>query len=144
MLFPIGWKDRRVEVKRTITYTVLMLLAFGFTMAGRAASEDASEIMKRSHLAYYYAADDGLADVRMTIIDKRGKKRVKEFTMLRMDEEEGGKQKYYTYFKKPSDKSRVLFPAKKSPKVPWVTFVEIFNRKFSSNPYVAPSKRPME
>ena len=71
--------------------------------------------MKKSHLAYYYAADDGVAEVTMTITDKRGKERVKEFAMLRLDEEEGGEQKYYTYFRKPSDVSRLTFMVYKTP-----------------------------
>ena len=34
--------------------------------------------------------------------------------MLRLDNEEGGDQKYYTYFKKPSDVSRMTFMVHKS------------------------------
>lgn len=91
------------------------ILILGWALPGDARAEDATEIMKKSHLAYYYAADDGIADVKMTITSKRGKTRVKEFIMLRMDEEEGGKQKYYTYFKKPSDISRLTFMVHKIP-----------------------------
>jgi outer membrane lipoprotein-sorting protein len=80
-----------------------------------AQEQDATEIMKKSHLAYYYAGDDGVAEVTMTIVDKRGKERSKEFVMLRMDEAEGGPQKYYTYFRKPSDVSRLTFMVHKTP-----------------------------
>jgi outer membrane lipoprotein-sorting protein len=71
--------------------------------------------MKKSHLAYYYAGDDGVAEVGMTMVDKKGKEREREFTMLRLDQEEGGKQMYYTYFKKPSDVSRLTFMVHKTP-----------------------------
>ena len=71
--------------------------------------------MKKFHMAYYYAADDGVADVTMTIIDKKGKERLREFTMLRLDEVDGGNQMYYTYFKKPSDVSRLTFMVHKNP-----------------------------
>jgi len=91
---------------------VLALISINFSFV---LAEDAAEIMKKSHLAYYYAGDDGLAEVNMKIIDKRGKERVKEFAMLRMDEEDGGKQKYYTYFRKPSDISRLTFMVHKTP-----------------------------
>ncbi|MEW5796025.1 MAG: outer membrane lipoprotein-sorting protein [Candidatus Zixiibacteriota bacterium] len=77
-------------------------------------AQDATEIMKNSHLAYYYAGDDGLAEVNMKLIDKNGKVRDREFSMLRLDIEEGGNQKYYTYFRKPSDVSRLSFMVHKS------------------------------
>jgi len=100
---------------KKVAYTLVLVLA-GLGMFGmNAAAEDAAEIMKKSHLAYYYAGDDGVADVSMKIVSKRGKERVKEFIMLRLDEEEGGAQKYYTYFKKPSDVSRLTFMVHKSP-----------------------------
>ena len=51
----------------------------------------------------------------MTIVNSRGKERLREFTMLRKDLEEGGKQDYYTYFKKPSDVSRLTFMVHKLP-----------------------------
>jgi outer membrane lipoprotein-sorting protein len=82
----------------------------GLTLVSPAIlAEEATAIMKKSHLAVYYAANDGVADVEMTIVDRRGKERSKEFSMLRLDEEEGGNQKYYTYFKKPSDVARLTF-----------------------------------
>ncbi len=74
-----------------------------------AAAQDATEIMKKSHLAYYYAADDGLSEVTMTIVDKKGKERVRGFAMFRLDEADGGNQKYYTYFREPSDVRRMTF-----------------------------------
>jgi len=74
-----------------------------------AQTPNADEIAKKSHLAYYYAANDGVAEVHMTITNKRGKERVREFTMLRLDLAEGGNQMYYTYFRKPSDVARLTF-----------------------------------
>ena len=102
-------------MKTLLGYITIMLIIVSLNSAKVAKADDSNEIMQKSHLAYYYAADDGLAEVKMTIIDKRGKERNKEFTMLRMDEEEGGKQKYYTYFKKPSDVSRLTFMVHKTP-----------------------------
>lgn len=95
--------------------TILTLLAFVLMLGSALWAADATEIMKKSHLAYYYAADDGLADVTMTIINSKGKERIREFTMLRLDLTEGGAQKYYTYFKKPSDVSRLTFMVWKNP-----------------------------
>lgn len=76
---------------------------------------DATEIMKKSHLAYFYAGDDGVSEVVMKIVDKRGKERVREFIMMRLDESDGGKQMYFMYFKRPSDVSRMTFMVHKSP-----------------------------
>lgn len=99
---------------RKLTHA-LSLMLFGVTVfAISVSAQTADEIMKKSHLAYYYAGDDGVAEVTMTLSDKRGKERIREFTMLRLDLEEGGNQKYYTYFKKPSDVSRTTFMVHKT------------------------------
>ncbi len=95
---------------RMLLLPVLFLVVF----ASVRAELDADELMKQSHLALYYAGDDGRTDVTMTIVNKRGKERLREFTMLRLDNEEGGDQKYYTYFRKPSDVSRLTFMVHKS------------------------------
>ena len=101
-------------MKRGIVILTLALLLGSFVIQ-TAAAQDAEEIMKKSHLAYFYSADDGIADVKMTLVSKKGKERNREFVMLRLDIEEGGKQKYYTYFKKPSDVSRLTFMVHKTP-----------------------------
>lgn len=100
-------------MRKVSQYLILVLMGLGATTAS-AATNDADEIMKKSHLAYYYAANDGMAEVTMTLIDKKGKERNREFAMLRLDLEEGGNQKYYTYFKKPSDVSRLTFMVHKT------------------------------
>jgi outer membrane lipoprotein-sorting protein len=101
-------------MKKITSFLLLSGVIAALAIASTAVAQDADEIMKNSHLAYYYAGDDGVAEVTMTILDRRGKERTKEFTMLRMDEEDGGNQKYYTYFKKPSDVSRLTFMVHKS------------------------------
>lgn len=79
------------------------------------ANPDATEIMKQTHMNYYYTADDGLSHVQMLITNKKGKTREREFIMLRKDFEEGGTQKYFAYFLKPSDVRRTSFMAWKNP-----------------------------
>ncbi len=100
-------------MRRFMTLAVGALLAM-MIFSSETRAEEAAEIMKKSHLAYYYAGDDGIADVTMRIVDKR-RERVKEFAMLRLDLEEGGRQKYFTYFKKPSDVARLTFMVHKTP-----------------------------
>jgi outer membrane lipoprotein-sorting protein len=87
----------------------LLLSTFGPARAQDAQDVDAEEIMEASHLAYYYAGDDGKSKVTMTLVDKNGKERNREFIMLRLDVQEGGEQRYYTYFTAPSDVSRTTF-----------------------------------
>ncbi len=101
-------------MKRLQNIIIVALLVLSST-ASVVIAEDAAEIMKRSHLAYYYAADDGVAEVTMTLINKKGKERLRVFTMLRLDLEEGGRQSYYTYFRKPSDVARLTFMVQKEP-----------------------------
>jgi len=93
---------------------ILLLVLTGVFMVGPAQAQDANEIMKQSHLAYYYAGSDGVAEVSMKMVDKNGKERDREFTMLRLDLEDGGNQKYYTYFRKPADVSRLTFMVHKT------------------------------
>jgi hypothetical protein len=78
-------------------------------------TSSAADIIAKSRLAFYYAGDDGRAKVLMELINKGGQKRVRELTMLRKDYEEGGEQKYFTYFHKPSDVKDTTFMAYKYP-----------------------------
>lgn len=93
---------------------LIVLAASASVVRGDSTQVNATEIMKRSHLAYYYAADDGNSSVIMRLINRKGRERVREFSMLRIDIEEGGDQKYFTYFRKPSDVARLTFMVHKS------------------------------
>jgi len=80
-----------------------------------AADDEAVTLMKDAHLALYYPGDDFRATVNMELQDKKGKTRTRQFVMLRLDLEEGGKQKYYTYFLEPGDVRRTSFMVWKDP-----------------------------
>jgi outer membrane lipoprotein-sorting protein len=75
--------------------------------AGAAPTVD--EIINRANLAAYYGGDDGRAKVVMTITDSQGRIRTREFVVLRKDIKDGGEQKFYVYFKKPSDVRKMVF-----------------------------------
>ena len=60
----------------TILLTTLIALA---AAAGVARAEDAAKIMDDAHLAYYYAGDGGQAKVMMTLTDKKGRTRERQF-----------------------------------------------------------------
>ncbi len=70
---------------------------------------DVETIVNKANIAAYYQGKDGKAKVKMTITDKKGKKRIREFIILRKDVKDGGDQKYYIYFLKPSDIRKTVF-----------------------------------
>jgi outer membrane lipoprotein-sorting protein len=84
------------------------------------------EIVDKANRASYYQGKDGRAKVAMTILDSQGRKRQREFIILRRDvppEDAGGKdgakesredehcgdQKFYVYFQLPSDVNKMVF-----------------------------------
>jgi outer membrane lipoprotein-sorting protein len=89
-----------------ITLAALLLLA-PWTVLGETPAVE--EIVKRANLAAYYAGDDGRAEVSMEITDSQGRVRKRAFVILRRDVEDGGEQKFYVYFKKPSDVRKMVF-----------------------------------
>ena len=89
-----------------------------------AANEDAEkqqstvdEIVQNSNWRSYYQGQDGRARVKMTISEKDGDTRNREFTILRRDstpegvedKEFTGKQKFYVYFHRPADVNEMVF-----------------------------------
>lgn len=81
--------------------------------AGAQDLNDVDEVIQRANLAAYYAGDDGRARVRMTITDSRGRERIRQFTMLRRDNSEGGDQDYVVLFSRPADVRNTAFLVKK-------------------------------
>ncbi len=112
-----GGKDK---MKATIKPVMTALLAVVMSSmavfnSNDSAAQTTEEIMKESHLRFYYAANDGLAEVEMKLINKKGKERTRKFMMLRKDFVDGGEQKYYTYFLEPNDVKRTTFTVWKDP-----------------------------
>jgi len=66
------------------------------------ALTDVEQIVNKANLAAYYQGADGKAKVKMTITNKKGQTRNREFIVLRKDAVDGGDQKYYVYFLKPA------------------------------------------
>jgi outer membrane lipoprotein-sorting protein len=74
---------------------------------------DVSEIVERANLAAYYAGADGRAQVRMTIADAQGRERIRQFTILRRDDSDGGDQQYAVLFSRPADVRNTVFLVQK-------------------------------
>ena len=70
---------------------------------------DVDTIVTKANFVAYYQANDGKAKVNMTITNRQGQKRHREFIILRKDIEDGGDQKYYVYFLKPADVRKMVY-----------------------------------
>jgi hypothetical protein len=70
---------------------------------------DVETIVNKANIMAYYQGQDGKAKVKMTITDKKGQTRLREFIILRKDISDGGDQKYYVYFLKPADVRKMVF-----------------------------------
>lgn len=98
---------------KKITTIGLVLLLTGVPLVRAELSVD--EIVTKANSVAYYAGDDGVADVTMTITDAQGRERVREFRILRYDVADQGEQKFYVYFHKPADVSKMTYMVWKRP-----------------------------
>ena len=113
-----------------VSLAVLVILV-SLTMPARPALADGSpsvaEIVARTNFVAYCQGNDGQAQVKMTIVDNQGRKRLREFAIVRLDEpapdnlpaaEQAihcGKQRYYVYFRRPADVNKTAFLVWKNP-----------------------------
>ena len=96
--------------KRTACIVTIMaaILITGIVAPLDAQDLSASEIVARSQEAFLAPGDDMSARVTMRLINKAGRERVREMTMLRKDLA-GGDQKYFIYFHRPGDVRDMTF-----------------------------------
>ena len=87
----------------------MTFLVLGFARSIPAEEMDVRQIVEKANLVAYYSGTDGIADVNMLIKDEQGRERIREFTILRLTQEEGGEQKFYVYFQKPADVAKMVF-----------------------------------
>ncbi len=95
--------------RATITAIPLVLALLLLFQQNATAAPTVDEIVVKANNAAYYAGNDGKSIVNMTITDAQGRIRNREFTILRYDVQDGGEQKFYVYFKKPSDIRKTVF-----------------------------------
>jgi len=95
---------------KSLFYLSLLLILFlPHKLLAEQKALDGKSIMEKTLNAYYYAQKDGRAEVFMRLVNQEGKERIRDFTMLRLDKEDGGEQYYYAYFSKPPDVNRTVF-----------------------------------
>jgi len=93
-------------------YTLLLITIFIFWNMGILTAQKSlsgEEIIKKSQQSFYYAGKDMQSKVLMKLISKSGNERIRELTMLRLNEGNNGDQKYYMYFHRPADVRGMTF-----------------------------------
>lgn len=100
-------------MRHVLTVVLILGLSMPIVAAGEngASKEvpDVETIVSKANIAAYYQGADGKAKVKMTITNKQNQKREREFNILRKDMEDGGDQKYFVYFLKPSDVRKMVY-----------------------------------
>lgn len=84
-----------------------VLTALGSHAPGQTPTVD-QIVTKANHVAYYQG-QDGKSKVKMTITDRQGRTRNREFIILRKNDENKEDQKYFVYFQAPADVRRMVF-----------------------------------
>ncbi len=88
---------------------ILISTSLGVTVLQAGEHPSLDDIVNKANLTAYYGGNDGKATVKMRITDAQGRTRKREFVILRRDVKDGGEQKFYVYFKKPTDVRKMVF-----------------------------------
>jgi outer membrane lipoprotein-sorting protein len=97
---------------------VLALMAGACVEGAMAKDPTVQEIVDKTEKVSYYQGKDGRAKVSMLITDSQGRRRQRQFTILRWDQPPSsqeaedhyrGDQKYYVYFHRPADVNKMAF-----------------------------------
>ncbi len=105
-------------MKNKIILTAILSLFLAAAVGSSSASAqepNVDEIVEKANFMAYYQGDDGKAQVHMEITDSQGRKRKRDFVILRKDVEDGGEQYFYVYFRRPADVRRMIFMVWKHP-----------------------------
>ncbi|MGM0429670.1 MAG: outer membrane lipoprotein-sorting protein [Pseudomonadota bacterium] len=93
------------------TLLLTALSAAVLLVSGQAigAEKSARDIVEQAELNAYYSADDGRSAARMIITDNQGREQMRQFTILRKDQEDGGVQDMMVFFSRPADVRNTVF-----------------------------------
>lgn len=73
------------------------------------------DVMELSVLRIYYPGGDRISGGHITVNEKNGNIRIRDYKMLRLDKKPGGEQSYFVYFTKPNDLDGTTFLVHKKP-----------------------------
>jgi hypothetical protein len=104
---------RKTSFIGLIGCAALALAWAGLTQAADSGAPDVQTIVSKANIVAYYQGDDGKATVKMTITNKAGQTREREFIILRKDVADGGDQDYFVCFQRPADVRRMVYMVKK-------------------------------
>ncbi|MFH1875259.1 MAG: outer membrane lipoprotein-sorting protein [Candidatus Omnitrophota bacterium] len=82
---------------------LLLLAALLFAHNAWAQEPTVDEIVTRANNRSYYQGKDGRAKALMIVTDAQNRTRQRQLTILKVNVQEGGDQKYFVYFHKPND-----------------------------------------
>lgn len=85
------------------------LLVSSVSYAQEQPSVDVQQLVKQAELNAYYAGNDGRSAARMIITDAQGRQQVRQFTILRKDQTDGGVQDMMVFFSRPADVRGTVF-----------------------------------
>jgi hypothetical protein len=104
-------------MKRLAPGTLVFILLVSGSLAGqeKSSAADAAELVEHSQRAFHYQGEDMRARVRMELVARDGGTRTRVMTMLRLNEEDKGNQKYFIYFHEPGDVRGMTFMVWKYP-----------------------------
>ncbi len=98
------------RVMLTLVMGMCMVLGFSARAVAQDAVPSVDEIVKKANHVSYYQGKDGRARVKMTITDKQGNTREREFTILRRNRDEAdGEQQFFVHFHRPADVRDMVF-----------------------------------
>ena len=93
-----------------IAILIASVLAFTLVDAGAQDSPSVDEIIRKTNHTAYYQGEDGRARVKMTITDRQGNTREREFVILRRNmDDKDEEQRFYVYFQRPADVREMVF-----------------------------------
>jgi outer membrane lipoprotein-sorting protein len=83
----------------------ILIFFAGIFFAGNAWAQELSvdQIVIKANNRSYYQGKDGRAKATMVVTDSQGRRRERQLTILKLNVQEGGDQKYFVYFHKPND-----------------------------------------
>jgi len=113
-------KPTKNRVKMAMSLTLLLANSLSVyaqepaTLANESdKTKQVENIIKQANLASYYAGDDGSAEARMIIVDENGKRQMRQFTILRKDQQDLGDQNILVFFSQPSNVKDTVFRVEK-------------------------------
>ncbi|MBL4855687.1 MAG: outer membrane lipoprotein-sorting protein [Idiomarina sp.] len=94
---------------KTLLLTALSAAVLFVSSQAIGAEKSAREIVEQAELNAYYSGDDGRSAARMIIIDNQSREQMRQFTILRKDQEDGGVQDMMIFFSRPADVRDTVF-----------------------------------